>query len=179
MRYKNNFKIMIIKTITIFLALFLFSNFYKWIPNILTATIFPVNESLFEHLKMIYMTEIIVSLIIYFILKHKKIKINNYFIALLLSTLFNIILFYLIYLPLYYRFGQNLIFTMILYFLTLCLSQYIFYLITIEKHNDFYNKFCLVIIPILWIILIYFTFNPIHSSFFFDPIKEIYGIPRK
>ena len=175
----NNKKIMIIKTIAIFLSLFLFSNIYKWLPNFLTATIFPVNESLFEHLKMIYTCEIIVSLIIYVILKFKKIKINNYFSALLLSTLFSIGLFYLIYLPIYNRFGEGLLYTVIIYFITLSISQYLFYLITIRKHRDFYNKLSLIIIPLLWIVLIYFTFNPPQTKFFFDPIKEIYGIPKK
>ena len=94
MRYVNNKKIMIIKTIAIFLSLFLFSFGYKIFPNFLTAIIFPVNESLFEHLKMIYNAEIIISLIIYIILKIKKIKINNYFLSLLISTTFNKIVLY-------------------------------------------------------------------------------------
>ena len=176
---KNNKKIMIIKTIAIFLSLFVFSNGYKWFPNFLTAIIFPVNESLFEHLKMIYMTEIIISLIIYIVLKIKKIDINNYFFALVISTIFNITLFYLIYLPIYNRFGEGLIYTMIIYFITLLISQYLFYLITIRKNYDFFNKLSIIIIPLIWIGLIYFTFNPPHTKFFFDPIKEVYGIPKQ
>ena len=179
MRYKNNKTIMIIKTITIFLSLFLFSFGYKTFPNFLTSLIFPVNESLFEHLKMIYIAEILVSLIIYLIIRKKDIKINNYFIALLLSTIFNIILFYLVYIPLYRKFGSNLIMTMTIYFITLVISQYLFYLITLKSHNKFYNKVCLIIIPFIWLILIYFTYNPLHIEFFFDPIEEIYGIPKK
>ena len=175
----NNKKIIIIKTIAIFLSLFVFSNGYKWFPNFLTAIIFPVNESLFEHLKMIYMTEIIISFIIYIILKRKKIQINNYFLALLISTIFNIILFYLIYLPIYNRFGEGLIYTMIIYFITLLISQYLFYLIIIRKNYDFFNKLSIIIIPLIWIGLIYFTFNPPHTKFFFDPIKEVYGIPKQ
>ena len=175
----NNKKIMIIKTISIFISLFLFSNGYKLLPNFITAIIFPVNESLFEHLKMIYNAEIIVSLIIYFVLKIKNIKINNYFSALLISTVFDIILFYLVYIPIYNRFGEGLLYTMIIYFITLTISQYLFYLITIRKHNDLYNILSLIIIPIIWIGLIYFTFNPMHTKFFFDPIKEIYGIPKQ
>ena len=176
---KNNKKIMIIKTIAIFLSLFLFSFGYKTFPNFLTAIIFPVNESLFEHLKMIFNAEIIVSLIIYIILKVKKIKINNYFLALITSTIFNIILFYLVYLPIYNRFGEGLIYTMIIYFITLIISQYLFYLITIRKHKEFYNTVSIILIPLIWIILVYFTFNPLKTKFFFDPIKETYGIPKK
>lgn len=177
MKY-NNKKIIIIKTITIFLSLFLFSNGYKLLPNFLTAMIFPVNESLFEHLKMIYTTEIIISLIIYIILKIKQIKINNYYFALIISTIFNIILFYLVYLPIYNRFGEGLIYTMIIYFFSLSISQYLFYLITMKENNNLYNKLSLIIIPLIWIILVYFTFKPLQTKFFFDPIKEIYGIPK-
>ena len=176
---ENNKKIMIIKTIAISLSLFLFSYVYKWIPNFLTSLIFPVNESLFEHLKMIYNAEVIVSLIIYSVIHKKNIKIHNYMLALLLSTIFNLILFYLIYLPIYNRFGSNLIMTMIIYLITLIISQYIFYLITIRKHNEFYNKLCLIIIPLISIILVYFTYKPLKTEFFFDHIKEIYGIPNK
>ncbi len=179
MRYKNNKTIMFIKTITIFLSLFLFSFVYKKFPNFLTSIIFPVNESLFEHLKMIYNAEIIVSLILYLILKKKNIKINNYFIALLLSTVFNIVLFYLIYLPIYRKFGSNLVITMIIYFITLCISQYLFYVITLKNHNKFYNNLCLIVIPFIWLILVYFTYNPLKVEFFFDPIEEIYGISKK
>ena len=175
----NNKKIMIIKTIAIFLSLFLFSNGYKIFPNFLTAIIFPVNESLFEHLKMIYTTEIVISLIIFIVLKRKKIKINNYFLALLISTIFNIILFYLIYLPVYNRFGEGLIYTMIIYLITLMISQYLFYLINIKNNDDILNKLSIIIIPFIWIGLIYLTFNPPHTKFFFDPLKEIYGIPRQ
>lgn len=176
---KNNKKIMIIKTIAIFLSLFLFSFGYKIFPNFLTAIIFPVNESLFEHLKMIFNAEIIVSLIIFIILKIKNIKINNYFLALVISTTFDIVLFYLVYLPIYNRFGEGLIYTMIIYFITLIISQYLFYLITLKKHKNTYNTLSIILIPLIWFGLIYFTFNPPHTKFFFDPIKEIYGIPKK
>lgn len=175
---KNIKIIMIIKTIAIFLSLFIFSYGYKIFPNFITSLIFPVNESLFEHLRMIFNAEVIISIIIFFILKVKNIKINNYFTALLLSTIFNVVLFYLVYLPIYNRFGQNLVMTMIIYLITLCISQYLFYLISLKKHNEFYNKLCLIIIPIIWIGLIYFTYNPPHTKFFFDPIEEIYGIPK-
>ena len=176
---KNNKKIMIIKTIAIFLSLFLFSFGYKTFPNFVTAIIFPVNESLFEHLKMIFNAEIIVSLIMFIILKIKNIKINNYFLALIISTIFNIIFFYLIYLPIYNRFGEGLIYTMIIYFVTLTISQYLFYLITNMKNKDIYNTLSIILIPLVWIVLVYFTFNPLKTKFFFDPIEETYGIPKK
>lgn len=175
----NNKKVLFIETITIFLSMFLFHNIYNWFPNFLTASFFPVNESLFEHLKLMFTTQIIISLIIYLILKLKKIKFSNYLLGLLVSTIVTISLFFLIYLPIYNRFGQNLFLTMSIYLITLIIGNIIFYLISKRKHEFLLNLISLVIISIIAVILIYFTFNPLKNDFFFDSIEEIYGIKNQ
>ena len=126
----NNKKVLFIETITIFLSMFLFHNIYNWFPNFLTASFFPVNESLFEHLKLMFTTQIIISLIIYLILKIKRIKFSNYLLGLLVSTIVTISLFFLIYLPIYNRFGENLFLTMSIYLITLIIGNIIFYLLS-------------------------------------------------
>lgn len=175
----NNKKILFIATITIFLSMFLFHNIYNWFPNFLTASFFPVNESLFEHLKLMFTTQIIISLIIYLILKIKRIKFSNYLLGLLVSTIVTISLFFLIYLPIYNRFGENLFLTMSIYLITLIIGNIIFYLISKRKHEFLLNLISLVIISIISVILIYFTFNPLKNDFFFDSIEEIYGIKNQ
>ena len=175
----NNKKILFIATITIFLSMFLFHNIYNWFPNFLTASFFPVNESLFEHLKLMFTTQIIISLIIYLILKLKRIKFSNYLLGLLISTIVTISLFFLIYLPIYNRFGENLFLTMSIYLITLIIGNIIFYLISKRKHEILLNLISLVIISIIAVILIYFTFNPLKNDFFFDSIEEIYGIKNQ
>ncbi len=175
----NNKKVLFIETITIFLSMFLFHNIYNWFPNFLTASFFPVNESLFEHLKLMFTTQIIISLIIYLILKLKKIKFSNYLLGLLISTIVTISLFFLIYLPIYNRFGENLFLTMSIYLITLIIGNIIFYLISKRKHEFLLNLISLVIISIIAVILIYFTFNPLKNDFFFDSIEEIFGIKNQ
>ena len=175
----NNKKVLFIETITIFLSMFLFHNIYNWFPNFLTASFFAVNESLFEHLKLMFTTQIIISLIIYLILKLKKIKFSNYLLGLLISTIVTISLFFLIYLPIYNRFGENLFLTMSIYLITLIIGNIIFYLISKRKHEFLLNLISLVIISIIAVILIYFTFNPLKNDFFFDSIEEIYGIKNQ
>ena len=175
----NNKKVLFIETITIFLSMFLFHNIYNWFPNFLTASFFSVNESLFEHLKLMFTTQIIISLIIYLILKLKKIKFSNYLLGLLISTIVTISLFFLIYLPIYNRFGENLFLTMSIYLITLIIGNIIFYLISKRKHEFLLNLISLVIISIIAVILIYFTFNPLKNDFFFDSIEEIYGIKNQ
>ena len=157
---------------------FLVHFIYQWIPCTIT-TIFPVNESLFEHMKLIYLSPIFSSLILYFIFKRKGYLINNYLFGLIVSIIFNIILFYLVYLPLYYSLGESMIITLSIYFITICLSNYLYYLIIEMNNNQRLNRISLVVIIVTGIILTYFTYHPLKIDFFCVPTTNTYGIPNK
>ena len=170
-----NKKFVVINTILTFLVGFFVHNLYNWIPCTIT-TIFPVNESLFEHMKLIYLSPIISSTIIYFIFKMKDLNINNYLFGLIVSTIFNIIIFYLVYLPLYYEFGQSMVMTLSIYFITLILSNYLYYLIIQMNNSKKLNRISFIMIIIIGCILTYFTYHPIKIDFFFDNVHKYYGI---
>ena len=155
---------------------FLVHNLYSWIPNIITS-IFPVNESLFEHIKLIYLSPIISSIILYFYFrKFKDFKINNLLFGLIISTMFNIIIFYLVYLPLYYTYGSIMWMTLTIYFLTIILSQYLYYLIIELPNNHKLNIISSIMLIIILFILTYFTYHPLKIDFFRDPTNNSYGI---
>ena len=172
-------KIFIIETLAIFFSMFLFHFVYKIFPNFLIASIFPVNESLFEHLKLIYTTQIIVSLIIFIILIRKKKEVNNYFLGLFGSTIINIALFFTIYLPIYNRFGEGIVYTMLIFLVTLIFSEYLFYIMTKKKDNPLLNAISIILIVLGFSILAFLTYNPLHNDFFFDTQEEKYGINEK
>ena len=173
---KDKKKFILINTILIFLFGFLAHGIYDWFPSFLTV-IFPVNESLYEHIKMIFISPIIIGLIGYFISYRKKKKYNNYFFSLYLTIMSNIVIFYGLFLPFYYRFGENLVVTLILYFISIFISQYINYLIlTKTKNNNLLNIIGIIMLLTNYVILLYFTYNPLHIDFFFDPNNEVYGI---
>ena len=171
-----NKRFVIINTFLIFGVGFLVHGLYEWFPCFLTS-IFPVNESLYEHIKLIFMSSVIASSILYFVFKSKKIVIHNFATGLLLSTFFNIIIYYLIYLPVYYKYGYNMVFTLIWYFISIIISQYINYLI-INRHNWGFNRLSLFIIIGSVFILTYFTYNPLRIDFFRDPENNTYGIKK-
>ncbi len=173
----KNKRFVIINTIITFLVGFIVHNIYHWFPNIIT-TIFPVNESLFEHMKLIYISPIISSIILYSYFYRKGYKINNYLFGLIVSTVFNIIIFYLVYLPLYYANGKSLFITLVVYFITIVLSNYLYYLIIKMNNNRKLNYISLLGIIIIGFILTYFTYHPLKIDFFKDPEKNIYGIPK-
>ena len=172
-----NKRFVTINAILTFLAGFLVHNIYSWIPNVLT-TIFPVNESLFEHMKLIYLSPIISSIILYFIFKKRGYIINNFLFGLIVSTLFNIIIFYLVYLPLYYANGQSMIMTLVVYFITIILSNYLYYLIIEMNDSKRLNRISFVMLFIIGFILTYLTYHPLKVDFFRDPENNTYGIPK-
>lgn len=172
-----NKKFVIINVFLTFAIGFLVHGIYSWFPNIITS-IFPVNESLYEHMKLIYYSPIISSTILYFIFKHKGYKINNFAFGLLVSTIFNIILFYLAYLPVYYNLGQNLLSTLIIYFITIVISQYLYYLIIEMDNNRKLNIVSIISLLIMVIPLTYLTWDTPKADFFRDPENNTYGIKK-
>lgn len=171
----NKNKFILINSVLIFLLGFLVHNIYSWFPSFIT-TIFPVNESLYEHIKLIFLSPIIIGLIRYFFFDKNK-KYNNYFFSLYLSIMANIVIFYALFLPFYYRFGENLVVTLIIYFISILISQYLNYLIlTKTKNSSLLNIIGIVLLITNYLILLYFTYNPLKIDFFFDSNKEIYGI---
>lgn len=168
---------MISSTVIIFVINFLIHNVYKILPNDFTAIFFPVNESIYEHMKMLFTSYFIYSIIL--ILFRKKYKANNILFTNLCGAVLNIVLFLIIYLPIYYRFGENMIVTLILLFLTILLTNYIIRFIYKKADSKELKIAGIILFPILFSLGAYFTFNPLEESFFFDPVEEIYGIPEK
>lgn len=171
----NMKKFVLINSIFIFLFGFIAHNLYNWFPSFLTI-IFPVNESLYEHLKLIFIVPIIIGTILYFV-SYKKKDYHNYFFSLFITVLANILIFYAIFLPIYYRFGENMIITFIVYFISILLSQVInYYLLNLINDRWWLNIVAGILFVVSSIVLIYFTYNPLRNPFFFDPNKEVYGL---
>ena len=131
---------------------------------------------MFEHIKLIYLSPFISGTILYYIFKRKGFKINNFLFGTLVSTIFNIIIFYLIYLPLYNSYGAIMWMTLVVYFITIILSQYLNYLIISLNNDNRLNVISFIIFCIGIFILTYFTYNPIKIPFFFDSVNKYYGI---
>ena len=170
-----NKRFVIINTLVIFITGFLVHGLYEWFPSVITS-IFPVNESLYEHVKLIFMSPIIGNSLLYFIFKYKKIKINNFLSGLFFSTVFNIIIYYLVYIPIYKMIGANMLFTLSWYFVSIVISQFLNYWIIKKSNNHKLNILSLVLIIVSMIVLTYFTYHPLKIEFFRDPENNTYGI---
>ncbi|MBR1377475.1 MAG: hypothetical protein IJ565_06680 [Bacilli bacterium] len=150
---------------------------YQLIPNIITSFFFPVNESVFEHMKMIYTSVLIFSLIEYFVIRKNNWILNNLGINPLISGVTNIFSFLIIYLPIRMILEENMIITFIILFISNIIAAFVSYHLLKNKQiiND---KLGLILTLLMYIPFIYLTYNPIHISFFYDSDNELYGIPK-
>lgn len=71
-------KIKLIAIINIFILSFISHYIYDLFPSILISFFFPVNESIAEHMKIIYTSTLVYGLFDYLLLKYNNIKFQNF-----------------------------------------------------------------------------------------------------
>lgn len=166
----------IISVIGIFILCFLFHSLYELIPCGLTAIFFPVNESIWEHQKLLFTSVVMYGIIDYIILQKFKIKYNNFFTSLFVSALTIIPIFLIMYLPFYYKIGPKMFLNIGVMLIAIIISQVISYYILKAKDFDKLNIVSFILIIISYIIFAYLTYKPIKCELFFDTKDEKYGI---
>lgn len=151
---------------------------YDLLPNTIFSIIFPVNESIWEHMKLLVTPVLIFSIIEYIVYKKKDIYFNNFILSYSISMIIGIIIYLIIYLPIHYIFGHNLIFAVILLFVTFIIIEIISYYIMNYIDIKYSNNIGIGIIIFIYIIFGYLTYNPIEIDLFYDTSKNIYGISK-
>ena len=160
--------IKILAVFGIFFLSFIAHNIYQIFPNILVSFFFPINESIFEHMKIIFTSTIIYGVIDYLLLTKNKINFNNFSFQLFFTSFISILIFLVIYLPIHYLFSENLLITLIILFITYAIGQVISgYLL---KSNEFklLNKISIFFILLVYINFIVLTYTFNKDDFFYD-----------
>ena len=169
-------KIKIIAVIGIFLLSFISHFAYELFPNIIFSFIFPVNESIWEHMKIIFTSTLIYGIIDYLLLKKYKIKYNNFPFQLYFTSLIGIPIYLVIYLPLYKLLGENMVISMSLLLLVYIITQIVSYNILKEKELKSLNIIAIPVILLSYLGFIYLTYNPPHTYIFYDTKENKYSI---
>jgi hypothetical protein len=148
---------------------------YAWIPGDVTAVIFPVNESVWEHAKLFLFPSII-----YFTFEYIAVgkKFRNFIFAQSLSIVFMTgITFGLFYL---YRYGfgiaESLLIDIILTFVGICFGLLIGYKITVSKKRIGLSAVGIVLALVLIAAYGLLTFFPPKQPIFKDGASQKYGI---
>lgn len=169
-------KIKIIDIFLIFGLCFLTHFGYSILPNSLTSIFFPVNESTWEHMKMIFTAILIISLFDYFIFKKYNIKNNNIIFSAFISSTLSIPIFLGLYLPFYNVFQNNIFLNITVLFITILISQIISYNILIKEHIKCFNYISIIGIIFIYIIFSLLTYFPPNNDLFLDIKENKYGI---
>lgn len=177
MKYNKNFsKFQIFSTIFSLISGVLLHFAYKWSYNNTFVGLFSaVNESTWEHLKLIFFPMLITGIIGYYIFKNDfPSYICSKTIGIIFSMLFTIIFFYT------YAgvIGTNYDFLNIATFIiAVVLGEYTTYILT-SNHIDCDKSSCIIILILLTSAFLIFTFNPPKINLFKSPIDNSYGIQK-
>ena len=168
--------IKIIGFFVIFLLCFPFHFLYDWLPNSLFSIFFPVNESIWEHMKLIYTSFVFYGIFDYLLLKKNKINFNNFLIQLFLIPIIAIFIYLIIFIPIYKIIGENMIISIGLLAIVILIEQILSYFILQYKQIKYQNIIGIVGIILVYIIFGYLTYKPIENYIFYDTVKDKYGI---
>ncbi len=168
----KNFKYILISSIIIFGICFPAHFIFDFLHNDIIAIFFPINESIFQHMKMIFTSFFIFYMILFII--RKKYNFENIFLANVVASISSIAFFLIIYIPVYLNLGENMIFTFILLFISIFLGQYLALTFLKKKDYKVINMFSIILILIIFTISGYLTFNPIKNFLFWDPEHKTY-----
>ena len=148
---------------------------YEWSGEDKIVAIYSaVNESIWEHLKLVFYPMTIMAIIGTFVIKKQK---NNYWagqaIGILTAMTFITVFFYT-YTGII---GKNFaILDIASFIVAILLGEYVTYkIITSEKKYDM-EKISIVLIIALFLSFLVYTYNPPKIQYFKDPINGSYGV---
>lgn len=168
----------IIAVIGTFILSFLFHFAYQVFPNFIFSIFFPVNESVWEHMKILYSSIIFYGIIDYFLAKKFNVYYNNFLFNLCFCAFVSILIYLGLFLPFYYKIGESMFLSISILLITYIIIYIVSYYIL--KSDDFnFNYVWGILILFGYIVFGYLTYNPIENQLFFDTKDEIYGIKKR
>lgn len=166
-------KLKIIGTIIAFFLCFPFHYIYDIFPNLFTSIFFPVNESIWEHMKILFTSIMVSSVIQKLIMYFKKEDMTNICFSNFIAAISSIPIFLIIFLPIYYTFGENFPVTIFIMLISIIISQLIAYKILIKEDFKMENKTILLVI-LVYIIFTILTYKPLNIDIFVDSTQCMY-----
>lgn len=147
---------------------------YEWSDkNVLVGVFSAVNESTWEHLKLLFFPMLITTIIGYFYLGE---DVPNFLcaktIGIIIAILFTVTFFYT-YSGILGRFIDSI--NILSFFVAVILGEYVAYRIMISNFKC-KQRNAIVVLSILSLLFIIFTFTPPKIGLFKDPIANDYGI---
>lgn len=174
----NMKKTKIIITILAFILAFGSHFAYDFFPNTIFSILFPVNESIWEHMKLIATPILFMAIIEYIVYKRKNIDTGNFLLAYGISIPLGIIIYLILYLPLEIIFGHSLWIAILILLVIYGFIGFSSFYIMNYKNIKGGNIIGLGLIILLYGLFGLWTYNPPINKLFLDTQKNIYGIDK-
>ena len=168
-------KLKIISILIAFSLCFPLHFLYEKFPCFLTSIFAPVNESIWEHMKILFGSIILTGVIQKIFTIIKKEKINNICFSNFMGAIFSIPIYLIMYLPIYLIFGENMILAIIIMLITIIVAEYISYILMNEDEYKLEHITVIFVIAV-YIIFALLTYHPFENSLFIDSKTSTYGI---
>ena len=152
---------------------------YEMIPITLISIMAPVNESIWEHMKLIVTSSLIFCVIEYLVYKIKKIPYDNLILSYSIAGLLSVILYLLIYIPLNDIFGHKVYIAIGLLFLIFIFLEGISYYMMNSRKINYGNEIGILVIIMMYFFFGYFTYHPPRINLFYDYLHKQYGILKE
>ena len=160
-----------------FLLCFPLHFLYDKFPSLITSIFSPVNESIWEHMKILFGSIILSGVLQKIIVLLKQEKINNICFSNYIAAIASIPIYLLLFLPIYYLIGENMFIAIAIMLITTIISEYISYIINNKKDLKL-EKTTILFVVITYLVFLILTYNPIKISIFQDPTNMQYGITK-
>ena len=171
-------KYILISSIIIFGLGFLYHSIYDMAPSILTSIFFPVNESVFEHNKMILTSYITLYILSKFYFKDDKRNILfSTFSSMILCMILETSIFGFIYIYIL-KMKESMIIALITYGVSILISQILWSILIEKEKNKDLESIGLVGILIVILMLTVASYNPPKGKIFYDYKHNLYGIKK-
>ena len=171
-------KLKILGIVLAFLLCFPLHFVYDKFPSFITSIFAPINESIWEHMKILFGSIIISGVIQKIIVLKKKLDFNNICFSNFIGAISSIPIFLIIFLPIYIIIGENFPVTIFIMFITIVLAEIIAYKI-MNKDNLGFENITIILVIIVYVIFTILSYYPIKSGIFIDPISKTCGISRE
>ena len=152
---------------------------YHWTgQNRIAGLLSPVNESTWEHLKLLFMPALFYSIVEYF-------AIGNHFPNFIAAKVLGIVFGLLVIVAVFYTYtgivGRHFLWADILTFVLGVAAAYAYSWRTVHQANaGMISQFAaLLILLVLAACFLIFTFYPPHIPLFLDPVFHVYGVTDK
>lgn len=141
---------------------------YNWTGNNRIVGLFtPVNESIWEHMKLLFFPMLLYSFIMILKFYHKYPCITSSLSFGILAGAFLIPLFYYVYTSIL---GRNFFLLDIsIFVLSIIIAFWLSYKLTLSCKLESYNTLLIIMVCVLFVCFLVFTYHPPDSTIFQDP----------